>query len=105
MPDDRTLAEIEADIARRRRDLAATLDEIAVRLHPQTLVNDAKAQVLGHVDRTVGRVFAAVETALTGARRQFVTEDGTPRLERVVPVALAAVAVGALAVAVSRRRR
>jgi hypothetical protein len=101
----RTPAEIEARIARRRRDLAATLDEIAVRVHPRTIVGDAKARAAETVDRTAGRAFTAVGRGVEGVRGTFVSPEGAPRLERLVPVALLAVAVTGLLVLSSRRRR
>lgn len=105
MPEDRTPAQIEADIARRQQDLAATLDEIAVRLHPQTLLGDAKARLASTVDRSAGRAYVSANRALSRVRGQVVTEEGAPRLARVVPVAAAAVAVAALVVVAARRRR
>jgi hypothetical protein len=102
----RTPAEIEATIARRRQDLAATLDEIAIRVHPKTIVGDARARAVETVDRTAGRAFAAVGRTLGGVRGQFVSPEGQPRLERVVPVAVvAAAAVGLLALSSRRSRR
>ena len=55
--DTRTPAQIEADIKRRREVLAETLDEIGVRVHPKTIVGDAKAKVVANVDQTVGRAY------------------------------------------------
>ncbi|MFF8955801.1 DUF3618 domain-containing protein [Streptomyces sp. NPDC014894] len=105
MSDARTPAQIEADIVRRREQLAETLDEIGVRVHPKTVIGDARAKVAETVDHTTGRAFAAVNRTVTGVRSRFVSEDGTPRLERVVPVALVVVGlVGLLAVS-SRRGR
>jgi hypothetical protein len=40
-----------------------------------------------------------------GVQRQFVSEDGVPRLERIVPVALVLVGVVGLLAAGSYRRR
>ncbi|WP_326690120.1 MULTISPECIES: DUF3618 domain-containing protein [unclassified Streptomyces] len=106
MPEARTPADIEADIVRRRADLAAALDEIAVRVHPKTVMGDAKAKAAAALDRTAGRAYVAANRAVTDVRGQFVSEDGTPRLERVVPVALVSVAlVGGLFALSARRRR
>ncbi|MEV4329617.1 DUF3618 domain-containing protein [Streptomyces sp. NPDC049597] len=105
MSDTRTPAQIEADIVRRREQLAEMLDEIGVRMHPKTVIGDAKAKVASSVDRTAGRAFVAVNRAVSDVKAQFVSEDGTPRLERVVPVAVVAVGlVGLLAVSARRRR-
>ncbi|MFJ2646354.1 DUF3618 domain-containing protein [Streptomyces sp. NPDC087420] len=105
MSDSRTPAQIEADIVRRRGMLAETLDEIGVRVHPKTIVGDAKAKVASSVDQTAGRAFVAVNRAVAGLRAQFVGMDGAPRLERVVPVALLAVGVVGLYAMSARRRR
>ncbi|MDX6355331.1 MAG: hypothetical protein QOF98_2234 [Streptomyces sp.] len=103
----RTPAQIEAEIARRRQDLAVTLDEIAVRVHPVTIARDTKAKAVSALDRTVGQAYVAANRAVTRARAQFVDEDGAPRPERIVPVAIAAVVlIGAVAgLSVRRRRR
>ncbi|MEV6316630.1 DUF3618 domain-containing protein [Streptomyces sp. NPDC051776] len=105
MSEARTPAQIEADIASRRQALAATLDEIAVRVHPRTIVGDAKARAASAVDRTAGRAYVAVNRAVSDVRGKLVSDDGSPRLERIVPVALAAVAVVGLLAASTRRRR
>ncbi|MFF9072249.1 DUF3618 domain-containing protein [Streptomyces sp. NPDC014735] len=104
MSDARTPAQIEADIISRREQLAVVLDEIGVRVHPKTIMDDAKAKAAEAVDRTAGRAFVAVNRAVSDVKAQFVTEDGVPRLERVVPVALLAVSVVGL-IATSRKRR
>ncbi|GAA1931799.1 DUF3618 domain-containing protein [Streptomyces sodiiphilus] len=100
-----TPAEIEARIAKRRQDLAATLDEIAVRVHPRTIAGDVRARALSAVDRTAGRAYVAVNRTVGDVRSQFVTEDGRPRLERVVPVALVAVAAVGVMLSLRHRRR
>lgn len=103
--DIRTPAQIEADIKRRRETLAETLDEIGVRVHPKTVVGDAKAKVAASVDNTLGRAYVGANRLVSEVKGQLVTEDGSPRLERIVPVALVAVGlVGLLAVGTRRRR-
>ncbi|MGW0335440.1 DUF3618 domain-containing protein [Streptomyces sp. NPDC003011] len=103
--DTRTPAQIEADIKRRRAMLAETLDEIGVRVHPRTIVGDAKAKVASNIDHTLGRAYVGVNRAVSEAKAQFVDEDGAPRLERVVPVALVVVGlVGLLALGTRRRK-
>ncbi|MFI9027407.1 DUF3618 domain-containing protein [Streptomyces sp. NPDC053560] len=105
MSDARTPAQIEADIVRRRQELAVTLDEIGVRLHPKTIVGDAKAKAAAAVDRTAGRAYVLANRAVSDVRSQLVSEDGAPRMERIVPVALVAVGlVGLLAVGARKRR-
>ncbi|GAA4678136.1 DUF3618 domain-containing protein [Streptomyces chumphonensis] len=104
MPD-RTPAQIEADIVRRREQLAATLDEIAVRVHPKTIADGARARAAAAVDRTAGRAYLAANRAVGSVRDQLVTEDGAPRLARVVPLALVTVAVAGLYLSSRRRHR
>ncbi|MGK5728664.1 DUF3618 domain-containing protein [Streptomyces sp. URMC 124] len=104
MSDARTPAQIEADIARRRNELAVTLDEIGVRMHPSTIVGDAKAKLAAKVDHTAGRACAAAHRLVSDAKASLTTEEGAPRLERIVPVAMVAVGVIGL-IAVSSRRR
>ena len=72
MSEARTPAQIEADIVRRRQELAVTLDEIGVRVHPKTIIGDAKAKAAAAVDRTAGRAYVAVNRAVTDVRAQFV---------------------------------
>ncbi|WP_307813542.1 DUF3618 domain-containing protein [Streptomyces sp. N35] len=105
MSDARTPAEIEADIKRRRTQLAETLDEIGVRMHPKTIVGDAKARFVGGVDQSLGRAYVSANRAVSEVKAQFVDGDGAPRLERVVPVALLVVGVVGLLALGSRRRR
>ncbi|WP_416483574.1 DUF3618 domain-containing protein [Streptomyces sp. CL12] len=101
--DTRTPAQIEADIRRRREVLAETLDEIGVRVHPKTIVGDAKAKAVAHIDHTVGRAYVQVNRVVSEVRAQFTDEEGRLRAERVVPAALVVVGVVGL-VALSRRR-
>ncbi|MER6789309.1 MULTISPECIES: DUF3618 domain-containing protein [unclassified Streptomyces] len=103
--DTRTPAQIEADIRARREVLAETLDEIGVRVHPKTIVGDAKAKVVANVDHTLGRAYVQVNRVVSEVRAQFVDEEGAPRLERVVPVALVVVGVVGLLALGTRRRR
>jgi hypothetical protein len=103
--DTRTPAQIEADIKRRREVLAETLDEIGVRVHPKTIVGDAKAKVVSNIDHTLGRAYVGVNRVVSDVRTQFVDEEGTPRVERIVPVALVVVGVVGLLALGTRRRR
>ncbi|HET9381820.1 MAG TPA: DUF3618 domain-containing protein [Streptomyces sp.] len=104
--DTRTPAQIEADIRRRREVLAETLDEIGVRVHPATIVGDAKAKVAASVDHTLGRAYVGVNRAVSEVKARFTDEEGAPRLERVVPVALlVAGVVGLLAMSARGRGR
>ena len=104
--DTRTPAQIEADIKSRRAVLAETLDEIGVRVHPKTIVGDAKAKVVSNIDHTLGRAYVGVNKVVSDVKAQFVDEEGAPRLERIVPVAVVAVGlVGLLALGTRRRRK
>ncbi|MEU9377341.1 DUF3618 domain-containing protein [Streptomyces sp. NPDC048255] len=105
MPEARTPAQIEADIVRRREQLAETLDEIGVRMHPKTIMGDAKARVASTVDHTAGRAFVAVNRLVTDVKGGLRHEDGAPRVERIVPVALVAAGVLGLLVLSARRKR
>jgi hypothetical protein len=102
-PDIRTPAQIEADIKRRRETLAETLDEIGARVHPKTIVGDAKAKVVSNIDHTLGRAYVGVNRVVSDVRGQLVNEEGAPRLERIVPVALVVVGVVGLFAVGSRR--
>ncbi|MET7480600.1 DUF3618 domain-containing protein [Streptomyces sp. NPDC005648] len=103
--DTRTPAQIEADIKARRAVLAETLDEIGVRVHPKTIVGDARAKVAANIDHTLGRAYVGVNKVVTDVKAQFVDEEGGVRVERVVPVALVAVGIVGLVVFGSRRRK
>ena len=105
MSDGRTPAQIEADIIRRRTDLAATLNEIGVRMHPKTIVGNAQDHVRQAVDRTAGRAYVAVNRAVSDVRAELVRENGAPRMERIVPVAVAVVTLAVVVAGLSSRRR
>jgi hypothetical protein len=105
--DVRTPAQIEAEIARRRQDLAVMLDEIAVRVHPLTIARDTKAKAVSAVDRTVGQAYVSANRAVSRTRSHFVTDQGAARPERIVPVVVAGVALVMVVGGLSawRRRR
>ncbi|MFF5444456.1 DUF3618 domain-containing protein [Streptomyces sp. NPDC012888] len=103
--DARTPAQIEADIVRRREQLAETLDEIGVRMHPKTIIGDAKAKVASHVDHTVGRAVATVNHLVGRVTGGLRDGAGSPRLERALPVAMLAVGVVGLLALSARRKR
>ncbi|MFE2724619.1 DUF3618 domain-containing protein [Kitasatospora sp. NPDC059327] len=100
----RTTAQIEADISRTRTQLAATLDELAMRVHPSTITAQVKAKAVATVEEKAGRAYVAASGLVEQAKARFVDEKGRPRKERIVPAAL----VGAglvLLVASARKRR
>ena len=103
--DARSVAQIEADIVRTREQLAATLDELAVAVHPSTIIGSVKAEVKARVDRTAGQAFVAVNRTVEQVRAQFVDEKGNPRKERIVPVAAVGVALVAGIVLLRRGSR
>lgn len=105
MAQSKTSGDFEAEIVRSRKQLAATLDEIAVRVHPTTIIGDAKTKVAERVDHTTGQAYVAVNRVITSARGQVIAPDGSPRMERIVPLAVVTVAVVGLVSLSARRRR
>ena len=103
----RTPAQIEAEIARKRENLAVVLDEIAVRVHPATIARDTRAKAVSALDRTVGQAYVVANRSISRTRAQFVDEDGAPRMDRIVPAAAAGAALVAVAAGLTvwRRRR
>ncbi|MFF1902526.1 DUF3618 domain-containing protein [Kitasatospora sp. NPDC058218] len=100
----RTTAQIEADISRTRTQLAATLDELAMRVHPSTITAQVKAKAVASVEEKAGRAYVAASGLVEQAKARFVDEKGRPRKERVVPAALVGVGL-VLLVASARKRR
>ncbi|WP_040155862.1 DUF3618 domain-containing protein [Mobilicoccus massiliensis] len=78
--DNRSLDEIEKDIARNRDNLAAAIDELAFRVKPGNIVKRQAAEARGFFDRSTRN------------------SDGSLRMEIVGPVAGAAVLLVALAI-------
>ncbi|MFI5533454.1 DUF3618 domain-containing protein [Kitasatospora sp. NPDC051853] len=101
----RSTAQIEADIARTRTQLAATLDELAVRVHPSTIAAQTRAKVVGSVEEKAGRAYVAASGAVEQLKARFTDEKGQPRPDRIVPAALVGVGVVLLVAAVRRRGR
>ncbi|MQS12405.1 DUF3618 domain-containing protein [Streptomyces kaniharaensis] len=100
----RTTAQIEADIVRTRTQLAETLDELAMRVHPTTISAQVKAKAVAAVEEKAGKAYVAANGAVEKLRAQFVDEKGQPRAERIVPAALVGVGV-VLLIASARKRR
>ncbi|WP_312722181.1 DUF3618 domain-containing protein [Mobilicoccus sp.] len=84
--ENRSLDEIEKDIARNRDDLAATIDELAYRVKPANVAKRQVEEAKGFVDRTTR------------------TPEGGLRLEVVGPAVGAVVLLVALAI-YNRTRR
>jgi hypothetical protein len=79
---------LQRDIERRQAQLAATVDELTTRVHPRTVLRTGQ------------------DSLRRRARGAVVAEDGQLRVERVVAVVSAAVAlVGAMLWRSGRRRR
>ncbi len=93
---DGTPEAIEAAIKARRTHLAGTLDELAERVRPANLANDAK-------EEAVTRARVAKDEAVTKARDAVTDTDGNLLYERVAAVGAAAVAVVVGAVLLRRR--
>lgn len=88
---DRSLKEIEADIAASRDRLARSVDELAYRVNPQTLKANAIANAQGRVQGVVDR-----------AKDKVVDPKGEPRYENIAK-ALGVVAGTALTLGTLRR--
>ncbi|MDH6135213.1 hypothetical protein P3T37_004623 [Kitasatospora sp. MAA4] len=101
----RTTAEIEADIARTRTQLAVTLDELAVRVHPTTVAAQVRAKALASVEQRIGRIYVGASRGVEQLKAQFVDEKGRPRKERIVPAALVGTGVVLLVASARKRRR
>jgi hypothetical protein len=99
----RTTAEIEANIARTRTQLADTLDELAMRVHPSTVAAQVRAKALASVEQRAGRFYVGVSRGVEQLKAQFVDEKGQPRKERIVPAVL--VGGGVLLLVASARKR
>ncbi|WP_441245940.1 DUF3618 domain-containing protein [Kitasatospora sp. McL0602] len=101
----RTTADIEANIARTREQLAVTLDELAVRVHPSTVAAQTKAKLRASVEQKAARAYVAASGAVEQVKAQFTDEKGRPRKERVVPAALVGAGVLLLVASARKRRR
>ncbi len=102
--DVRSAAQIEEDIARTREQLAATLDQLAVAVHPSTIIDSMKAQATAKVQQTAGQAFTRVNQGVEAVKGQFTDEKGNLDRKRVVPAAAigAALVVGVIML---RRRK
>ena len=102
--DVRSAAQIEEDIARTREQLAATLDQLAVAVHPSTIIDSLKAQATAKIQQTAGQAFTRVNQGVEAVKGQFTDEKGNLDQKRVVPAAAigAALVVGVIML---RRRK
>jgi hypothetical protein len=101
----RTTAEIEANIARTRAQLADTLDELAMRVHPTTVAAQVRAKALGAVEEKLGRLYVGASRGVEQVKAQFVDEQGRPRPERIVPAVLVGGGLVLLVTSSRKRRR
>ncbi len=85
--DNRSPQQIESDIVAARTRLASTVDQLAYRVQPRTIVS------------------RQVETTRTSLFNATHTGDGSLRLDVIAPVAAAVGGVLLMAIAVRRRRR
>ena len=87
----RSTKEIEADIAATRSRLSRTVDELAYRVSPDTLKNNAKQQAKAQVNTLVGQ-----------AKGTVVADSGDPRFDNIAK-GLGGLAAGALVLGLLRR--
>ena len=92
--DDKDIEQIEANLAATRESMTATVNELAARLNPSTLAEDAKEQVKVKASIAADAVKDVVADAKRGDRRALAIVGGTT-----------AVVVGLLALKIVRRRR
>lgn len=106
----RSIAEIEAELARTREDLSRTVDELAVRIDPRTQAKEAVARTKEAAAETVALVQDVAEEKAVAAR-ELATEfagdvkAGQPRALAILAGAAAAVAGVVVAAVLAGRRR
>lgn len=88
---ERSVSEIEADLAATRSRLARSVDELAYRVSPDTIKANARAELDNRVQHFVGQ-----------AKGTVVTDSGEPQYENIAK-ALAGVAGVALTLGTLRR--
>jgi len=91
-------AAIEAEIEATRARLSGTVDELAVRIHPKTIVQRTR-------DDVKLRVQLATDEAKVQLHDAVYTSDGKPRTERLAAVGAALAALLGLVVWRRVRRR
>ena len=92
--DDKDIEQIEANLAATRESMTATVNELAARLNPSTLAEDAKEQVKAKASHAAEAVKGVVSDAKRGDRRALAIVGGA-----------AAAVVGVLALKFARPRR
>ena len=92
--DDKDIEQIEANLAATRESMTVTVNELAARLSPSALAEDAKEQVKVKASIAADAVKDVVADAKRGDRRALAIVGGT-----------AAAFVGVLALKLARRRR
>lgn len=73
----RTIAQIEADLEKARESLTATVNELAGRLTPGSLAEDAKVQAKVKMSETGDKVKGLVADAKSGDARALAIVGGT----------------------------
>lgn len=102
--DKRTPEQVEADLARTRQELAASVDELSTMLDPREQIKDVKANVKAAVDRSTEAAKHAVDGA--GVKAQSFLDDVKSGDPKAIGIAGAgAAALGILAALVARRSR
>jgi hypothetical protein len=91
-------AAIEAEIEATRARLSGTVDELAVRIHPKTIVERTR-------DDVKLRIQLATDEAKVQLHDAIYTDDGKPRTERLAAVGAALAALIGLVVFRRVRRR
>jgi ElaB/YqjD/DUF883 family membrane-anchored ribosome-binding protein len=95
-------ATIEAEIEATRARLSGTVDELAVRIHPKTIVqrtqDDVKLRIQVATDEAKARLKLAADEAKVQLHDAVYASDGTPRTERLAAVGAALAALIGLVV-------
>ncbi|MDP9800669.1 hypothetical protein J2S49_000745 [Arcanobacterium wilhelmae] len=68
-PDNRTPEQIEKDMQRVREEMTATVNELAAKLDPKRLGEDAKAAAFAKVDEAKAKATGLVDDAKNGDRK------------------------------------
>ncbi len=104
--------QLQREIEERQARLAATVDELAMRVHPKAVLKSGQEEAQRKAQSALGEAQRKAQSALDEAQRKaqsaleesqrtahaaLYTEQGDPRVERIAAVVSAAVAlVGAI---------